>query len=105
LNKVVERTELRYQALSNAIGTSLEHCEFAAVQGGMFLWLQLPPGSDAMSIAASALQKEVAVVPGDVFFTDLKNRGAKTYLRLNFSNTEEHNFEIAILRLADAMAI
>ena len=37
-------------------------------RGGMFLWLELPPGMDATTILAGAIEKNVAFVPGAPFY-------------------------------------
>ena len=42
--------------------------------GGMFLWLELPPGCDASALLPRAVERGVAFVPGAPFYAD----GAQT---------------------------
>jgi 2-aminoadipate transaminase len=53
-------------------------------RGGMFIWMQLPAGSDATQLLALALQENVAFVPGATFFAE--NPEPHT-LRLSFATT------------------
>jgi DNA-binding transcriptional MocR family regulator len=50
--------------------------------GGLFLWLELPPGLNARTLLEHSLEKNVAFVPGGAFFTE---PGHDNTLRLNFS--------------------
>ncbi|MFK4820303.1 PLP-dependent aminotransferase family protein [Ochrobactrum quorumnocens] len=66
-------------------------------QGGVFLWAQLPEGTDSGQIARYALQKGVVLAPGDVFSP---SRSATRYLRFNVAqSTEPYIFAV----LSDAM--
>lgn len=91
----------RYQALAAALNEHLD-CEHSsqAVDGGMFLWLQLP-GVEPIEIARCALEQGVAVVPGDVFFTE--HSLMKPALRLNFSCESPDKLDEAIKRLRSAI--
>ncbi len=51
-------------------------------EGGMFLWLTLPAGSDGLELLQSAARRGVAYVPGAPFFAD--GSGLNT-LRLSYS--------------------
>ena len=88
----------RYQALAQAINQHLPpEVSYAEVEGGMFLWLRLAQG-DPMEIAKKALEKGVAVVPGDVFYSadDIKPPA----IRLNFSYCKPEDLNAAIQLLA-----
>jgi len=91
----------RHQKLSAALSDKLTpDCSYNTVNGGMFIWLELPP-CDAHEVAMQALREGVAVVPGDVFF--LKDHSVAPALRLNFSHTPEDQFIDAIGRLKIAL--
>ena len=62
-------------------GTSWTHPE-----GGLFLWLQLPPGVRDVDVFNAAIARGVAVVPGHPFFARGQDH---SHLRLNFSNRTE----------------
>jgi 2-aminoadipate transaminase len=51
-------------------------------QGGLFLWVTLPPGTDSSVVLQDALREKVAFVPGTPFYPD---GGGRESFRLNFS--------------------
>jgi 2-aminoadipate transaminase len=66
-------------------------------EGGMFLWMTLPPGMSAMTFFEKGLAEKVTFVPGAAFFS---SGGGENTLRLNFSNCDEATIEEGISRLA-----
>jgi len=64
--------------------------------GGLFLWLELPPGLRDDEVFEAAIEHAVAVVPGSGFFVGPPQHG---FLRLNFSNQSEASIEIGMARL------
>lgn len=52
-------------------------------EGGMFIWLKLPQHINSLKLFHKSIEKEVAFVPGEVFYTSSK---ATNYMRLNYSN-------------------
>jgi 2-aminoadipate transaminase len=81
-----------------------EHCppeiEYTKPEGGMFLWITLPPGVSSMALFQRAIKENVAFVPGPPFYVD---GGGDSTLRLNFSNSDEEKIEEGIRRLAEVM--
>lgn len=70
-------------------------------EGGMFIWVTLPPELDARALLEYALREErVAFVPGQAFFAD--GTGSNT-LRLNYSLPSESMIREGIVRLARAI--
>jgi 2-aminoadipate transaminase len=51
-------------------------------EGGFFLWLRLPTGTDPRALAERALDMRVQYTPGPVFYA---NGGGEHYIRLAFS--------------------
>ncbi len=88
----------RYQHLTQEIRKYLPQCSFDEVEGGMFIWVNLPEGNDAMALADQCLEAGVAVVPSNVFYHDQSL--AKPALRLNFSSANKAEISEAIKRLA-----
>jgi 2-aminoadipate transaminase len=75
-------------------------------QGGLFLWVTLPAGLDIQAILKSALEQNVAFVPGDSFFADNKagrGRSRQSHMRLNFSNAAPEQIREGIRRLSEAV--
>ncbi len=66
-------------------------------EGGMFVWLTLPPSIDAADLLAQSLESErVAFVPGWAFFADGTNGNT---LRLSFSCANEAAIDEGMKRL------
>ncbi len=92
-----------YTAKSQTMQQALEtHCgDFAhwrQARGGLFQWLELPSGVDALSLLHASLeQDQVAFIPGAPFFAE---GGGSNTLRLSFSNVKDENIEIGLSRLS-----
>jgi 2-aminoadipate transaminase len=71
-------------------------------EGGMFLWSTLPSGVSSVRLFELALQRKVAFVPGNPFYTDLAGQDANT-MRINYSCCDEDVIREGIRRLAEAM--
>ncbi|MDH5230813.1 MAG: PLP-dependent aminotransferase family protein [Gammaproteobacteria bacterium] len=69
-------------------------------EGGMFLWVTLPPQVSAMELFDLAVKEKVIFVPGTPFYVN-KNHG--NTFRLNFSCTDKPTTEIGIKRLGNAL--
>jgi 2-aminoadipate transaminase len=67
-------------------------------EGGMFLWITLPPYMDTDSMLAEALEAGVTYVPGNAFFPD--GRTGRNSMRVNFSFETPEELTEAIRRLA-----
>ena len=71
-------------------------------EGGMFVWLTLPPQIDGADLLAKSLETErVAFVPGRAFFADGSNGNT---LRLSFSCATEAAIDEGIKRLGRLIA-
>jgi 2-aminoadipate transaminase len=69
-------------------------------QGGLFLWVTLPPALDSGRLFEAALREKVAFVPGASFFP---RGGGERTLRLNFSYCAPPVIEEGIRRLGDVI--
>jgi len=70
--------------MMNLIDTQL--CPFVTydkIEGGLFIWCRLPDSIDIGDFARAALDKKVAVVPGNAFLID--ETEPCNHIRLNFS--------------------
>lgn len=68
--------------------------------GGMFLWVKLPEHFNTRDILLKCLERKVAFVPGQEFYSD--GSGGNT-IRLNFSNTSPENIEEGIKRIGEVL--
>jgi 2-aminoadipate transaminase len=69
-------------------------------EGGMFLWLRLPRGMDAVELLPRAVDKGVAFVPGLAFFADHPDSRC---LRLSFVTASVAEIDRGIAALAQAV--
>ncbi|MBE0588968.1 MAG: PLP-dependent aminotransferase family protein [Hydrogenophaga sp.] len=68
--------------------------------GGMFLWVRLPEGMNAVELLPKAVDKGVAFVPGAAFYAD---QADPRTLRLSFVTASEEEIHIGIAALAQAI--
>ena len=70
-------------------------------QGGLFLWVVLPEGINAMEVLKSAVQEKVAFIPGFAFYPD--GVSGQNTLRLTFATASPQMIQEGIKRLARAI--
>ena len=63
-------------------------------EGGMFVWLEGPPGMDMDAVNQKAVERGVAAVPGRYFFA-APGQGENT-LRLNFTSSDPPTLKRAV---------
>ena len=68
-----------------------------APAGGMFLWLRLPEGMDAVQLLPHAVARNVAFVPGAAFYAQ---NGDPRTMRLSFVTASEEQIRIGVAALA-----
>jgi 2-aminoadipate transaminase len=94
-----ERRDAMLEALHNYFPTDVS---WTHPQGGLFLWVTMPPGIDTMKLLDTALRQDVAFVPGEPFFPSGQETGS--HMRLNFSNAQPEQIREGIRRLSIAVA-
>ena len=67
-------------------------------QGGYFLWVDLPEGSDVAALASAAAERGVVFIKG----TDFLLEGGDSSLRIAYSAVPPDQIEEGIARVADA---
>ena len=75
LKEHVPHVRARYALLRDAMQAALVRhlppgCHYVVPKGGMFFWLTLPAGIDAMALLPEAVKRGVAFVPGSAFFAE-----------------------------------
>ena len=73
---------------------------FTHPQGGLFAWVELPEYIDTKVMAAQALEKKVAYVPGEGFYP---NGEVRNCMRLNYSNMPDEKIVKGITILGDVI--
>jgi 2-aminoadipate transaminase len=88
-------------ALLDHLATSGPHaCRWSVPGGGMFFWLELPPGIDAEALLPRAVERGVAFVPGAPFFA---GAAMKNTLRLSYVTVAPEAIERGVRALAAAL--
>ena len=74
--------------------------EWNSPEGGMFLWLRLPEGMNAIELLPLAVERNVAFVPGAAFYAS--DADPRT-LRLSFVTASSAQINTGITALATAI--
>ncbi len=68
--------------------------------GGMFLWVRLPEGMNAIELLPKAVERNVAFVPGAAFYAD---HGDTRTLRLSFVTASAAQIDTGVAALAETI--
>jgi len=88
----------RAQTLCACLRKLLPEARFVEPEGGYFLWLELPRGSDAEALQAAAAERGVQFVKGSDFVLE----GGESSLRLAYAGVTPAEIEEGVRQLADA---
>lgn len=106
LDRHVPTIRALYHAQCNAMLDALQRemagldVQWNAPDGGMFLWLRLPEGMDAVALLPHAVERGVAFVPGAPFYTGRPDPRA---LRLSFVTASAEQIHQGIAALAQTV--
>jgi 2-aminoadipate transaminase len=105
LREHVPTIRVRYKAQRDAMRAALERympsgCRWVVPSGGMFFWVELPPGIDAAALLPQAVERGVAFVPGAAFFAAEPRLNT---LRLSFVTVSPAQIDAGIAMLAQAL--
>ena len=101
----IEGIRKTYLARRNAMIDAIQRyfpqgVHFTRPEGGLFLWVTLPEGINAVELLPKAAEKKVAFVPGSPFYA---NGGGENTLRLSFSSVAPDVIEEGIRRLGEVI--
>jgi 2-aminoadipate transaminase len=88
----------RRDATCDALNRHIPDARFVTPEGGYFLWVDLPEGSDVAALEQGARERGVVFVKG----TDFLIEGGQSSLRLAFSAVPPDQIEEGISRVAEA---
>jgi 2-aminoadipate transaminase len=88
----------RRDATAEALERHIPDAKFVKPEGGYFLWVDLPEGSDVAALAAGAEERGVVFVKG----TDFLIEGGDSSLRIAYSAVPPDQIEEAVARVAEA---
>ena len=103
LTRMRKTYALRLLALDEALRKHMpEGTRWTCPEGGMCLWLELPPGFDASELMIHARERGVLFAPGRYFYVQspLPNT-----LRLGFASLEEKQLARGVATLADLLRV
>lgn len=109
LDAHVSSVRQAYKAQRDAMAAALqrhlpEGCVWQVPQGGMFFWVQGPPGFDAAATLPAAVESGVAYVPGAAFYAE-GHASKGRQMRLSFVTLSPDQLEEAVSRLAAHMKV
>jgi 2-aminoadipate transaminase len=90
----------RAETLCAALSEHLPEARFVAPEGGYFLWVDLPDGTDVAAMFDAAAARGVQFVKG----TDFVLEGGESSLRLAYSGVTPPQIDEGVKRLAQAYA-
>jgi DNA-binding transcriptional MocR family regulator len=88
----------RVEALTAALAREIPEAEYVAPEGGYFMWVTLPEGTQVDALFAAAAENGVTFVKG----TDFLMEGGENTLRLAYSGVTPEQIDAGIERLATA---
>ncbi len=88
----------RAGALAEALRRELSEAEFVEPEGGYFMWVTLPHGTDVHALHRAAAERGVAFVEGSDFLLE----GGENTLRLAYSGVTPAQIDEGVTRLAAA---
>ncbi len=98
IETVTEALRERRDATAEALERHIPDATFVKPQGGYFLWVDLPEGSDVAALARVAEERGVVFVKGSDFLIE----GGDSSLRIAYSAVPPDQIEEGIARVADA---
>jgi 2-aminoadipate transaminase len=81
-----------------ALERDLPDARFVAPEGGYFMWVELPEGTDVDKLFAAAGERGVTFVKGSDFLLE----GGRNTLRLAYSGVTPEQIDEGVGRLAEA---
>jgi 2-aminoadipate transaminase len=105
LDHHVRELRVIYRERRDAMLVALDHyfppeTTWTKPQGGLFIWVTLPPALDATAVLQEALAANVAFAPGAAFFA---HGGGQRMMRLNFTCMGPDRIEEGIQRLGGVL--
>ena len=98
IETVKEALRERRDATADALERHIPDARFVKPQGGYFLWVDLPEGSDVAALDAASQERGVVFVKGSDFLIE----GGESSLRIAYSAVPPDQIEEGIARVADA---
>ncbi|WP_274309017.1 PLP-dependent aminotransferase family protein [Solibacillus daqui] len=101
----VEKIIALYKEQANAMLAAMDkyfpaHVSYTKPEGGMFIWVTMNNGANALDKFHEAMEQKVAFVPGNPFYT---SKSDVNTMRLNYTNATPEMIEEGIKRLGQIL--
>ena len=100
IETIKDALRARRDTLAGALREGLPDARFVLPEGGYFLWVDLPDGTDVSALEAAAKERGVVFVKG----TDFLLEGGESSLRIAYSGVTTDQIEEGVRRLTAAYA-
>ncbi len=94
-----KKLDLMCKCIDRELG---DFVEYVRPEGGLFIWCRLPDSVDMLAFVQKAVEKKVAVVPGNAFL--MNDNDSTQYIRLNFSTPSDEGIVNGIKALGEVAA-
>ena len=102
LPKIIRLYKPKQEAMLEALEKYFpENFQWSKPEGGMFVWVEGPAGTDVEAVFSRSLERNVAFVPGRYFYTD-PDKGLET-MRLNYTMADEETIDRAVKTIGEAI--
>lgn len=103
----VEKIIALYKAQADTMLAAMDkyfppHISYTKPEGGMFIWVTMEEGADALEKFNEAMEQKVAFVPGNPFYT---SKTKVNTMRLNYTNATPEVIEEGIKRLGKIFSL
>ncbi|MBE7022013.1 MAG: PLP-dependent aminotransferase family protein [Ruminococcaceae bacterium] len=107
IDSSIERSRLLYKHRCNFMLSCMDKyfpkaATYTRPEGGIFIWVTLPEGTDTGALMKEAICRKVAFVPGNAFMTDVDS--PSNSFRLNYSTMSDEKIETGIRILGELLA-
>ncbi len=102
ITELIQQMRIHRDVMVNEFSEHIPEARIRAPQGGYFLWIELPEGTDGERLVELGIREGVEVSAGRLSFP---NDGSANFIRAAFSFTSEREIEEAIARLGRAWKI
>jgi DNA-binding transcriptional MocR family regulator len=88
---------VQQQALLRSVRQYFPGHRVTEPEGGYFVWLELPPGTDSLELHRRALEHGISIAPGPIFSP---RREYRNCVRLNYGHPWSADLERAVRQVA-----
>jgi DNA-binding transcriptional MocR family regulator len=100
IEEIKQVMKKRFEKMGNGLQMLKNYVEFEYPKGGFYYWLRLKDNISAKNLYSKCLEKNLLIVPGDMFFAIKKETN---FIRLSFASCELEEIEKGINILKEVL--